>query len=339
MSIQKLLDDLSNIPMIGFTANPDRGDSLMVKFEKFIMPISKADAIEEGYISEPGINTVVDTGTVDKSKLAIDLVSKYRKHMGNTIVFFKTNKECETFFDWCESQGISAQILHTNSTEKNLDDALDNLSKGHIQFLINCKKVDEGIDVLNCTDVILARQFKTKSEKEQLIGRAIRPDTPCTVWEFQNPYYDSVEAIQVIGSCRFRRLLNIYKGEWEETLFDGFDADWGLASEKRFEYIQRNLGYDPRIETEEEALLRKSESGKKELENEIVPEGGFIVSHLGVIDKEKLDEQKVVEKKQQKITKRMLFNASDDETKKIFKTLNNQELKDLAKKLRKEGKI
>lgn len=356
MSIQKLLDELGDMPIIGFTANPDRGDSLMVKFERFIVPISKGEAIEEGFISEPGINTIVDTGKQDKTDLAIKLVERYHKHMGNTIVFFKTNKECERFFDWCCEQGIFAEWLNTNSTEKQLDDALDRLSKGQIQFLINCKKVDEGIDVMNCTDVILARQFKTKSEKEQLIGRAIRPDTPCTVWEFQNPYIDSVEACQVIGSYRFRRLLNIYKGEWEEELFEGFDPEWGLASELRFEHIRRNLGYDPRTETEEHAIERKKAEGVKELKYEVIPEGGFWVSHLDGDHKPKSEREKTFSetraehvqsqsdsmtsvKPRPKVTKRIIYNAVEDELKESVKNMGIEELKLLAKRLIKEGKI
>lgn len=352
MSIQKLLDSLHGMPIIGFTANPDRGDSLMVKFERFIMPISKGEAIDEGFISEPGINTIVDTGTSDKSALTIKLVEKYRKHMGNTIVFFKTNKECEKFFDWCCEQGIFAEWLNTNSTEKQLDDALERLSKGDIQFLINCKKVDEGIDVMNCTDVILARQFKTKAGKEQLIGRAIRPDTPCTVWEFQNPYSDSIEASQVIGSYRFRRILNIYKGEWEEELFEGIDNEWGLASELRYDYIKRNLGYDPRTETEEHALERKKNEGEKELKYEVIPNGGFLISHLDGEQRSKEDVTNLTErttpmnepkeslpKKMPKLTRRIVYDAAEDHLKESVKTMPLNDLKILARRLVSEGKI
>ena len=339
MSLQKLLDDLGNIPIIGFTANPERGDSLVVKFEKFIMPISKEKAIKEGYISEPGVNTIIDTGKIDKTKLVIELVNKYQKHMGNTIVFFRTNNECEKFFYWCLENNITAQWLNTNSTEDMLDQALDNLSKGHIQFLINCKKVDEGIDVLNCTDVILARQFGSKAEKEQLIGRAIRPDTPCTVWEFQNPYSDSVEAIQVIGSYRFRRLLFIENNEWEDFLIEGIDEEWGRAAELRFEYVKQNLGFDPRFETEEEAIDRKHKDAEEE-KTIPIPEGGYLISHhkteneSNVKIKEKLKEVKKV-----KPTRRMILEAAENEIKPFVRTMEKKELILLAKRLIKEGKL
>lgn len=363
MSVQKLLDELGTIPIIGFTANPDRGDNLLVKFEKFIMPISKADAIEDGFISQPGVNTVVDTGGSDKTELVINLVKEYNKHMGNTIVFFKTNKECEQFYDWCCENGLHSTWLNTNSTEQMLDEALDMLSRGDIQFLINCKKVDEGIDVLNCTDVILARQFGTKSEKEQLIGRAIRPDTPCTVWELQNPYSDSVEAIQVIGSYRFRRLIYIQNNQWHDSLFEGIDEEWGLASELRFEHIKRNLGFDPRVETEEEALERKKQEGQEDIKEEEAPSGGFLVSHHKELNEDSLVHhdaptcnpvdasvthrtpplKKVVEpipnKSTKKVTRRVIWEAVEDNLKPFIKNMPKEDLIKLAKRLKKEGKI
>ncbi|MBM24164.1 MAG: hypothetical protein CL760_00250 [Chloroflexi bacterium] len=328
MSIQNLLDELGDIPIIGFTANPDRGDSLVIKFEKFIMPISKEEAIKEGYISEPGVNTVVDTGKIDKTDLTISLVKRYHKHMGNCIVFFRTNNECEKFFQWCIRNTLTAQWLSTESTEDMLDQALDNLSKGHIQFLINCKKVDEGIDVLNCTDVILARQFGSKAEKEQLVGRAIRPDTPCTIWEFQNPYNDSVEAVQVIGSYRFRRLLFVENRIWDDFIIEGFDDEWGLASDLRFEYIKRNLGYDPRFETEEEALIRKREQAKEDKKESPVLNS----STNNIKTKEKV-------KRKVKVTGRMIYEAAEDHIKPLIKTMTKEEIKELAKRLIKEGKL
>lgn len=358
MSIQKLLDELGNIPIIGFTANADRGDSLLVKFEKFIMPISKADAISEGFISQPGVNTIVDTGTLDKTDIVISLVKNYHKHMGNTIVFFKTNSECERFYDWCCENGIYSTWLNTNSSEKMLDDALDMLSRGQIQFLINCKKVDEGIDVMNCTDVILARHFGTKSEKEQLIGRAIRPDTPCTVWELQNPYSDSVEAIHVIGSYRFRRLLYIKNNQWHDSLFEGVDNEWGFASEIRFDYIKRNLGYDPRVETEDEAIERKRKEGEEDIKVEVKNENGFLVSHhkelnsdsvvhhdaptCNVVEKEhSIREAPVSEApvSKPKITRRVIWEVVEDELKPFIKNMPKDDLIALAKRLKKEGKL
>lgn len=350
MSIQKLLDELGDIPIVGFTATPERGDSLLIKFEKFIVPISKREAIEEGYISEPGINIVLDTGRTDKTDLAISLINQYRNHMGNTIVFFKTNKECEKLHDWCLTNNISSKWLSASSSEKDLDEALDELSKGNIQFLINCKKIDEGIDVLNCTDVILARQFYSKSEKEQLIGRCIRPDSPSVVWEFQNPYVDSVEAYQVIGSYRFRRLLYVENKTWNDKLIEGVDKVWGYGEKIRFEYIKENLGYDPRVESELDAINRKQSIASDDAKHESIPDGGFLVSHKDAshpsdlfakvcVNSFVVKHGGTIEPERKTITRRLIYNSVDSNLKDFVMNCTKKELITLAKELQKNGVI
>lgn len=347
MSIQKLLEELGNIPIIGFTATPERGDSILIKFEKFIVPISKREAILGGYISEPGINTVIDTGKVDKTKLAISLVKNYKHCMGNTIVFFKTNKECEKFFIWCKNENIPAMWLNAQSTEKELDEGLDQLSKGKIHFLINCKKIDEGIDVLNCTDVILARSFSSKAEKEQLIGRSIRPDSPSVIWEFQNPYLNKVESVNVIGSYKFRRLLYIQNNIWHDNIIEGEDKAWGYGEKLRYEYIKRNLGYDPRIEDEESSIIRKKEQTLEDEKYEIIPKEGFRYSYRDEIDPQDIFKKVCVDsfigtnKTQEtpKITRRIIYNTVSEELKAHVLNCSKSELILIAKDLRKRGLI
>lgn len=369
MSIQMLLDQLGNIPIIGFTANPNRGDNLLVKFEKFIMPISKKQAIEEGFISNPAINSIMDTGKVDKTDLAISLVKKYRYHMGNTIAFFKTNKECERFYNFCCQEGIAATWLTPTSSEKALDKALDDLSKCKIQFLINCKRVDEGIDVLNCTDVLLARNFKIHSEKEQLAGRAIRPDTPCTIWEFTNPYIDSIEADQVVGAYRSRRFLYIKNNEWHDTLLEGSDPTWGYAEKLRFTYLKDAEINDP-VLIDIKNKLKHSQQKLIQLDKNIKVKQSDVSNDTPVFAKEdkvksvKTDDNKPTDLEKPTETKveatklnvsepikkpttsnklvinrKLIFDLVDPHLKAKVRTMSKDELIQTAKELRVAGKI
>ena len=296
------------------------------------MPISKKEAIAEGFISEPGINTIVDTGKLDKTDIVISVVEKYNRCMGNTIVFFKTNKECEKFHKYCIERKLTSTWLNSASTEDQLDNALDDLSKGRIQFLINCKKVDEGIDVSSCTDIILARHFGTESEKEQLIGRSIRPDSPCTVWELINPYIDSVETKQVVGSYRFHRLIYMENKEWHDMLFDGEDETWGNESELRFEYIKSNLGYDPRIE-DSTAIIDNVEEYDEGMDEEAkkhyTSDGKYLCGDL--------THNRDI--KDLKLTKNLLMNAVGNSMKAKIRTMSKEELVHLARKLHKAGVI
>lgn len=234
MSIQKILDKMTHVPLIGFTADDNRGDGLLLKFERFHVAITEQEASRRGFTEKVGINTVVDLGKNDKSDLACALLTKYNKNMGNTIIFLRTEKEARKVFRHLKNKlHLTAGILDSSSNEKDMDEMLLKLSSGKIQFLVNCQKVGEGIDAANVTDVLLARQFNSAAEKKQYIGRAIRPDSPCAVWEFTNPLVDSVVAKQVVGLTKYERLLNLERGNWNEALLNGEDPTWGKMSHLR----------------------------------------------------------------------------------------------------------
>lgn len=233
MSIQLLLNQLVDRPIIGFTADDERGDGKLLKFERVICPITEREAALAGYIEKVGVNTILDTSFKDKSVLASQLVDRYRNHMGNTIAFFKTNEEARAFHLHLRNQGLTSFFLATNATENDMDNALAALAQGETQFVVNCHKIGEGVDVKQCTDVILARHFYTKSEKRQFIGRAIRNDSPCAVWEFQNPLRDTISAKDVAGATKYERLLYLQKGKWHEKLFRGEDPTWGHMAKLR----------------------------------------------------------------------------------------------------------
>lgn len=216
-SIQQLLDHVKDTPVFGFTATPDRGDGLLLKFERYIFPITKEEAIRRKFIATPKINSIIDTSGTNKLDICKQVVELYHQEMNNTIVYFKTNKECEKFYEFCIEKGFSAHWL---KDDKEMDSVLEKFSEGEFKFLINCKKLGEGIDIKNCTDVLLARQFNSKGEKEQYIGRSIRPDSPCTVWEFVNPIYSNILAKDIFPVVLYHRLIFKRDGLWQENILE-----------------------------------------------------------------------------------------------------------------------
>lgn len=241
MSIQLLLDELTNQPVIGFSADDDRGDGLLLKFSKVVESISSYEAAERGFIEKAGINSIIDTAGTDKSKLACEVLNKYHTHMGNTIIFFRTEKEVIKTTSFLRKIGCKALALTSSSTERDMDKALEKLSSGEIQFLVNCQKVGEGVDAPNITDTFLARSFNSKQEKKQYIGRCIRPDSPCCVWELANPLIRQVSAKDVVGSIKYERVIYIRDEQFVESLFSGEDLTWGRMSELRVKPLETNL--------------------------------------------------------------------------------------------------
>jgi len=98
---------------------------------------------------------------------------------------------------------------------------LDQFSEGAVQFIVNCNKINEGVDVKGCTDVLLGRQFGSYAQLNQVIGRAARPDSPCNVWELINPLSArNLDTTVVVGTPEFHRLVGKEGGQWVERQFN-----------------------------------------------------------------------------------------------------------------------
>lgn len=236
MSIQYLLNDLTDRPVIGFTAEDKRGDGLVIKFSKMIVAISEYEAAKRGFNEKAGLNSIVDFSGTDKTPLAKRVMGDYHTHMGNTILFFRTEKEVNAVTKFMRGKGMKVAALNGTANEAEVDRQLERLSRGEIQFLVNCQRIGEGVDTPMVFDVALFRTFNSLAEKKQYIGRSIRPDSPCAVWELINPLVDSVQAKDVVGLTKYERLLYLDENEdWVEEMVSGHDATWGKVAELRFD--------------------------------------------------------------------------------------------------------
>lgn len=233
-SIQKILGDLIQRPIVGLTADDERGDGLLLKFDTVVTAITNRDAAERGFIEKTGINTIVDTGTQDKTEITCDLLKKYNTHMGNSIIFLRTQSEVRKVYRYAKhTLKLDVEFLETGCSEADLDEKLDNLASGKTQFLINCQKVGEGVDTQNVTDVLLMRSFNSAAEMRQYVGRSTRPDSPSTAWELCNPFIDSHNVSEIAGAVKYQRLLSIKDGAWSERMLSGTDHTWGKMGKLR----------------------------------------------------------------------------------------------------------
>jgi superfamily II DNA or RNA helicase len=233
-SIQVLLEKLTRTPIVGFTADNQRNDAMLCKFDRTVLMISEQEAAEKGYIEKAGINTVIDYSDKHKAALALDIVGQYGECMGNTIAFFRTVNEVEEFHLGLLERGFTSVMLDSSSTESDLDEALAKLSTGEAQFLSNCERVGEGIDAPNVSDVMLMRSFKSRAQMKQFVGRAIRIDSPCASWELINPLEGSaISTAECVGGIKYKRLIHKKNGEWLDELTYGTDNTWGQMRQLR----------------------------------------------------------------------------------------------------------
>jgi len=219
-SFQYQLEQLGNAPIVGMTATSDRADGCLIKFEVIISPLSRDQAVAEGWLAETNLNTIVDTPTKDKTEVTKMIIDEFGHEFGQTMMFFRTKKEVRTITQYLTDAGYKA-VAVLDMSERELDATLDSFSGGEFQFILNCNKINEGVDVANCTDVYLGRQFGSYPQLNQVIGRAARPDSECNVWELINPLSNrNLDTTIVVGTPATHRLISKKRGKWIEQVFD-----------------------------------------------------------------------------------------------------------------------
>jgi len=219
-TFQYHLEKLGNFPIIGLTATPDRADGCLIKFDTIVNPISREQAVAEGYLAPTHIHSFIDVPSKEKVTVLTDIFTEYAWQMGQTMVFVKTKKEVNAIATVLENLGYDAVGI-TDQNERELNNLLEAFSRGEVKFLINCNKINEGVDVKGCTDVVLGRQFGSYPQLNQVIGRAARPDSDCNVWELVNPLSGrNLDTTVVVGTPESHRLVNKEGGRWVERQFN-----------------------------------------------------------------------------------------------------------------------
>ena len=219
-TFQYQLERIGNKPIIGLTATPDRADGCLIKFEAIINPITREQAVAEGYLAPTYLNSILDTAAKDKVPVTKMVIDQYGDQFGQTMMFFRTKAEVRAITAYLVEQGYKAvSILEQN--EREVDHILDQFSEGEIQFVVNCNKINEGVDVKGCTDVYLGRSYGSYPQLNQVIGRASRPDSDCRVWELVNPLSGrNLDTTVVVGTPERHRLFSKKRGEWCEQEFN-----------------------------------------------------------------------------------------------------------------------
>lgn len=229
-TIQYQLDKLGDKPIIGLTATPDRADGLLIKFEEIINPISRQQAVEEGWLARTFLNSVLDTPKTDKTEALKHLFQVYGTEMGQSMVFVRTKKEVRNITEYLNKLNYNAVPI-LNQSDREVNEILNMFSAGQIQFVVNCNKINEGVDVLGCSTVVLGRQFGSYPQLNQVIGRASRPDSDCNVWELINPLSGrNLDTTVVVGTPERHRLIATVKGEYVEHDFNYVSKDQVFGS-------------------------------------------------------------------------------------------------------------
>lgn len=231
MSIQYQLDSLSTKPIVGLTATKDRADSMLLKFEEIIEPVTREQAVAEGWIAETSIWSFVDTSGKNKSTVIKDVATNYAHLMGGTMCFMATKVEVQAVADHVNSLGLRAVALISQSKTQ-IDAILDQFSRGEIDWVVNCSRIGEGVDTKGCTSVVIGRNLNSYPLLNQIIGRSARPDTECYVFELVNPLSaNNLDTTVVVGTPKQHMLCSSNRnGGFIEREFDYVGSHTGMIS-------------------------------------------------------------------------------------------------------------
>lgn len=219
-TFQYQLEKLGDFPIIGLTATPDRQDQFLVKFDHIVNPITREQAVAEGYLAETELYSFVSTAETSRVQLVKDMVDQCGDIMDGTMVFMRTKREVAEIVEHLVSKGLSAVSI-TDQKEAEVERILNAFSTGEYQFVVNCNKISEGVDVVGCTSVIIGRTIGSYPMLNQIIGRAARPDSPCRVFEVVDPLSNyNLDTTVVVGTPKVHRLFYTRKGQYVSQEFD-----------------------------------------------------------------------------------------------------------------------
>lgn len=187
MSMQYKLEQTAKKTIVALTATPDRPDGMVIKFERIIEPVSREMAVREGWLAETSIWSFIDTTGKNKLAYLKNIITQYHHIMCGTIVFVKTRAEAQALERFIIMELKLTAVALISQTKQQIDDILNSFSRGEVQFVINCSKIGEGVDVKGCVSVILGKNLGSYTQLNQYIGRTARPDSESQVFELINP--------------------------------------------------------------------------------------------------------------------------------------------------------
>lgn len=212
-TVQEFLLEGGNYPIIGLTATPDRPDNVLLKFDVIVEPITRQEAVDNQFICETDIITIVDTATKNKMSMLVDVLAKFNIEMKQTMIFVRTKKEINIVAEYINNV-LGEKAVGLNDDD-DIDNVLDSFGRKEFKYLVSCRKLGEGVDVPGVTDVVFARNIGSMVELNQYIGRAARIDVmECRVWEFVNALSSTnIDSTEVVGIPKSHRIVNRVNGE------------------------------------------------------------------------------------------------------------------------------
>lgn len=186
---RKIIDHFNPRLLLGFTATPNRSDSVRMDdiYQSIIYKKDLRWGITNGYLSDIfcrrafiGFNlSAVKTrmgdyapGELDKAMdgTADAIAQVYRDHaVGSTLIFAVSVRHAEEI-----AGKINGAVVVTGETDHR-DKIVSDFTDGKIPCIVNCMVFTEGTDIPRVETIIVARPTQSDSLYTQMVGRGLRP--------------------------------------------------------------------------------------------------------------------------------------------------------------------
>jgi len=196
-SYKQIVDQYPNIPVLGLTATPWRGDGrgLGLFYEEMLVVSQVKDLIEEGFLLDPTVHIphipdLHNVKVVGGDYVDTELEKIMNQRMLNrqiiadwcsitpgrkTVLFACTVDHSLEMVKAFNDAGVSAEHLDCNTSTEERDAILKRLQTGQTTLVSNVGVLTEGWDLPELECVLLARPTKSLSLYMQMVGRGMRP--------------------------------------------------------------------------------------------------------------------------------------------------------------------
>jgi len=212
------LRDIGRKPIIYLTATPDRADGRLLKVDKEINTISRESLEDRGLLSRVGVFSLLDANLTkdERSDFLLEYFEEYQEEFGQTLITVQTQNEARKIHSYLTSIQVASGLV-VSVTDAQVQNLLEQFERKELKVLVNCNKLNEGIDVKGLTDIILGRQFSSEGDLNQNVGRVVRPDSEARVHQFINPGKKTLDTMDIVGRADFHILRDRRSGDWREV--------------------------------------------------------------------------------------------------------------------------
>lgn len=172
-----LLAAYPNIPTLGLTATPERGDGsgLGALFDRLVVGTTVRELTLQGHLVP--CEVVRPPRLLKSGELAQEPLDSYREHTpGQQGFLFATSvDEAKRYAEQFSAAGFRSVAIHADTPSAERAVSLELFKQGVIRMLCNVYVFTEGTDLPMAQVCILARGASTAGCYLQMVGRVLRP--------------------------------------------------------------------------------------------------------------------------------------------------------------------